>query len=56
MSLVTIKGVSKRQKKKWQISVEWLHRLLKALPEPLEIMVLVDGRLGLRISELVALK
>ncbi|MGD0940078.1 MAG: tyrosine-type recombinase/integrase [Terracidiphilus sp.] len=56
MSLVTIKGVSKRQKKKKQITMDWFHRLIKALPEPLNIMVIVDGCLGLRISELVALK
>ena len=56
MSLVSIKGVSKRQKKKKQITVEWFHRLIKALPEPLNIMVIVDGSLGLRISELVTLK
>ena len=56
MFLVRIKGVSKRQKKKKQITVEWFHRLIKALPEPLNIMVIVDGCLGLRISELVALK
>jgi integrase len=56
MSLVTIKGVSKRQKKKKQITMDWFHRLVKALPEPLNIMVIVDGCLGLRISELVALR
>jgi len=56
MTLVKIKGVSKRKKRKRQITVEEFHRLIKALPEPLNTMVLVDGCLGLRISELVALK
>ncbi len=56
MTLVVIKGISKRKKKKKQITVEWFHRLIKALPEPLNIMVTVDGCLGLRISELLALK
>ncbi|MGA2349755.1 MAG: site-specific integrase [Terracidiphilus sp.] len=56
MSLVKIKGVSIRQRRKKKITVEWFHRLIQALPEPLNIMVLVDGCFGLRISELVALK
>ena len=56
MFLVKIKGVSKRQKKKKQITIEWFHRLIRALPEPLNVMVIVDGSLGLRISELLALK
>jgi integrase len=56
MSLVKIKGVSIRKKRKKKITVEWFHRLIQALPEPLNIMVLVDGCFGLRISELLALK
>ena len=56
MTLVKIKGVSKRQKKVTEVTVEGFQALLKALPEPLNIMVLVDGCLGLRISELLALK
>jgi hypothetical protein len=36
--------------------VDWFDRLIKALPAPLNIMVMVDGCLGLRISELVALQ
>lgn len=56
MTLIKIKGVSKRQKKIPQITVEDFQRLLRRLPELLKIMVFVDGCLGLRISELLALK
>jgi integrase len=56
MSLIKLKGVSKRQKKIVQVTVEGFGKLLSALPEPLNMMVLADGCLGLRISELLALK
>ncbi len=56
MTLVKIKGVTKRKKKITEVTVEGFQALLNALPEPLNIMVLVDGCLGLRISELLALK
>jgi integrase len=56
MTLVKIRGVSKRRKRIAELTVKDFHKLLKTLPEPLNIMVLLDGCLGLRISELVALK
>jgi integrase len=56
MLLVKIKGVSKRQKKIVPLSVDDFKRLLAALPEPLNIMVMLLGAYGLRISELLALK
>jgi integrase len=56
MSLIKLKGVSKRKKKIPEIPAEGFQKLINALPEPLNVMVLVDGCLGLRISELVALK
>jgi integrase len=56
MSLIKLKGVTKRAKKIPEISVADFKKLLVALPEPLHTMVLVDGAYGLRISELLALK
>ena len=56
MSLVRIKGTGKRQKKIAQITIEQFQRLIESLPEPINVMTLVAGSLGLRISELVALQ
>jgi integrase len=56
MSLIRLKGVTKRQKRIPQITVENFKKLLAKLPEPLNTMVLVTGSLGLRISETLALK
>jgi integrase len=56
MLLIKIKGVSKRKKKIVSLTVADFKRLLAALPEPLNIMVLLLGAYGLRISELLALK
>jgi integrase len=56
MTLIKLKGVSKRTKKITPVSVADFKRLLAALPEPLNIMVLLLGAYGLRISELLALK
>ncbi|MGB6689397.1 MAG: site-specific integrase [Terracidiphilus sp.] len=56
MSLIKLKGVSKRQKPIEGITVEQFREIFGLLPEPLNIMLLVDGALGLRISELLALK
>jgi integrase len=56
MSLVKIKGSSKRQKKVASLTIEQFLKLLESLPEPLNIMTLVAGDLGLRVSEAVALK
>ena len=56
MSLIKIKGVTKRQKQIPEISINDFKKLLTKLPEPLNIMVLVAGAYGLRVSELLALK
>ena len=56
MSLVRIKGTTRRQRKITQLSIEGFKKLIQALPEPINIMTLVAGALGLRVSELVALK
>ena len=56
MSLIKLKGVTKRQKRIPQITVADFKKLLAALPEPLHTMVLIAGAYGLRVSELLALK
>jgi integrase len=56
MTLIKLKGVSKRKKKITEITIEGFQKLIRSLPEPLNVMVLVCGCLGLRISELLALK
>jgi integrase len=56
MTLIKIKGVTKRRKKIPEVTVVNFRRLLERLPEPLIIMVLVDGAYGLRVSEMVAPK
>ncbi len=56
MSLVKIKGVSKRQKHIQEITTDEFKALVKDLPEHLRVMVVLDGAFGLRISELLALK
>jgi integrase len=56
MSLVKIRGVSKRKKKITRLTMQQFQKLVEALPEPLNIMALLTGCLGLRVSEMVALK
>lgn len=56
MSLITLKGVSKRQKKVVEVTIEQFTAIYAKLPEPLNIMFLLAGAYGLRISELLALK
>ncbi len=56
MSLIKLKGVSKRQKKVAEVTVDNFKAILGKLPEPLNVMVLVAGAYGLRVSELLALK
>jgi len=56
MTLIKLKGVTKRKKKITRLSVDDFKKLLANLPEPLNIMVLLLGAYGLRISELLALK
>ena len=56
MSLVRIKGVSKRKKKVVPLTMKQFRDLVEALPEPFNIMALLTGCLALRVSEMVALK
>ena len=56
MELVRVKGSTKRQKAIATISPEQFNRLVAALPEPYNLMVLVCGCLGLRVSETLGLK
>jgi integrase len=56
MSLIKLKGVSKRQKKVAEITIDQFKATLGKLHEPLNVMVLIAGAYGLRVSELLALK
>lgn len=56
MSLIKLKGVSKRQKKVVEVTIDQFKAVLAKLPEPLNVMVLLAGAYGLRVSELLALK
>jgi integrase len=56
MSLIKLKGVSKRQKKIPEITFAQFKAILAKLPEPLNIIVLLAGAYGLRVSEVLALK
>ena len=56
MSLVTIKGASKRIRKPRSLMVEEFHRFIAHLGEPFRAIALVSVCFGLRISECLALK
>ena len=56
MSLVTIKGASKRVRKARSLTVEEFHRFVVRLNEPFRTIALVSVCFGLRISECLALK
>jgi len=56
ISLVTVRGSSKRQKQPRSLTVEEFHTLSKHLREPFKTMVLLQLCLGLRVSELLALQ
>jgi integrase len=56
MELVRVKGSTKRQKAIVILTPAEFKALVEALPEPYNLMVLVCGCLGLRVSETVALK
>ena len=56
MELVEIKGPSKREKSITIITPKEFKAVVNALPEPYNLMVLVCGALGLRVSEMLALK
>jgi len=56
ISLVTVRGTSKRRKQPRSLTVEEFQRLSSHLHEPFETMALVQVCLGLRVSELLALR
>jgi integrase len=56
MTLVKVKGVSKRVKKVVLLNPEEVVALITALEEPYNLMVLVTASLGLRVEEVVALQ
>jgi integrase len=56
MSLVGVRGISKRGKKPLILSLEQYFGLLGHLGEPHRIMVVVAQSTGLRVSEILALK
>ena len=56
MSLVTIKGASKRVRKPRSLSVEIFHKFIAHLGEPFRTIALVSVCFGLRISECLGLK
>ena len=56
MQLVKVKGSTKRQKQLVILAPEQFKALVEALPEPYNLMVLVAGCLGLRVSEVLGLK
>lgn len=56
MELIRVKGSTKRQKQITIITPAQFKALVDALPEPYNLMVLVTGCLGLRVSETIGLK
>ena len=56
MELIRVKGSTKRQKQIAIITPAQFKALVSALPEPYNLMVLVTGCLGLRVSETLGLK
>jgi len=56
ISLVTVRGSSKRIKQPRSLTVEEFHALSKHLREPFKTMALLQLCFGLRVSELLALR
>jgi integrase len=56
MTLVKVKGVSKRQKKVVLLTPAQVVALIAGLEEPYSVMVLIAASLGLRVEEIVALQ
>jgi integrase len=56
ISLVTVRGCSKRRKQPRSLTVDEFRTLSKHLREPFNTMVLLQLCLGLRVSELLALR
>ena len=55
MSVVPIKGTSKREKQIVILTPDQFKSLVAELPSPLNLMVLITGSLGLRVGETLAL-
>jgi len=56
IALVRVKGASKRTRKRHNLSVEEFHKMLSHLDEPSRTMMQIQLCLGLRVSELLALR
>lgn len=56
MELVEVRGISKRRKKPIVLTVGQFHAIVEQLPQPYRTMVMVAQLLGLRVSEILALK
>ena len=56
IELVKIKGITKREKAIQVLTIEQTQELIKKLPEPFNLMVMVVSMLGLRLSEMLALQ
>ena len=56
MQLIKVKGPTKRQKKLLILTPGQFKTLVQSLPEPYNLMVLVSGCFGFRVSETLALK
>ena len=55
MSLVKVKGISKRLKRRGILSVDDFVKLMEQLPEPYKTMAILAMATGLRVSEILAL-
>jgi integrase len=56
MDLVEVRGASKRRKRPILLTIQQYYAVLELLPEPYRTMVVVAQCLGLRVSEILALK
>ncbi len=56
MTLVEVRGISKRRKKPFVLTIEQYFSLLDQLPEPYRTMAIVAQSTGLRVSEILALR
>jgi integrase len=56
MKLIRVKGVTKREKPIVLVTISQVNRLVAALPQPYNLMVLVAASLGLRVEEVLPLK
>jgi integrase len=56
ITLVRVKGSTKREKKIVLLTAEQVNKLIAALPMPYSLMVLVGASLGLRVEEIIPLQ